>query len=277
MYSLAPPTRNGLEDFDGIVSRRRIGARELLNRNRDHVAEAYDNYLTRIGNGAFLCPINIANDCAEALKANFDLLDSGSSYRFLRDELLSSARFDACPYCNATAVDSLDHALPRAVYPEFSVLAQNLVPACVTCNRKKGDDCFHNTGRNLMHPYFVHIPDDPILFAAVDVEEREVTWDFYLWQNGCIDDDQFQSIENLFNLLELSDRYFRVSVGDITDRTGHLYELHQAGGATEIKRYFQKEAESAGRSRGENYWKTAILRALAASDDFCDGGHRLLG
>ena len=277
MYPLVRPERNGLEDFDRIVSLRRVVTRALLNQNRTQIAEAYDDYLTGSGNGALLCPIKITNRCAKALKSNFDSLDSGRSHDFLRDEILGSALHDACPYCNATSVDSLDHALPRAVYPEFSILAQNLVPACATCNRKKGDECFQETGRNLMHPYFVHIPVEPILFAAVAVGAREVTWEFYLQQNGCIDDDQFESIENLFNLLDLADRYFRISVGDIMDRTAHLDELHQAGGLTEIRRYFQGEANSARRRRGENYWKTAILRALADSDDFCDGGHRLLG
>ena len=202
MYSLTPPLRDGLADYDGIVSRRHVAARELLNLNRAHVDDAYKAYLAHRGNGVSLYPINIANDCAEAPKANFDFLESGRSYAFLRDEILGSAYLDACPYCNATSVDSLDHALPRAVYPEFSVLAQNLVPACVTCNRKKSDECFPKTGLNLMHPYYVHIPDDPILFAAVAVETRVVTWEFYLQQNGDIDDEQFETIQNLFNLLE---------------------------------------------------------------------------
>lgn len=278
MYALlALPTRDGLADFDDIVSRRRVEARELLNLNRNHVADAYKDYLAHQGNGVSLDPITIANDLAEALKANFDLLDSGRSYDFLRDEILASAYLDACPYCNATPVESLDHALPRAVYPEFSVLAQNLVPACVTCNRKKGDHCFKKTGLNLMHPYYVLIPDNPILFASVAVGGRRVTWEFYLQQNGNIDDDQFESINNLFGLLDLADRYSQVAVGAISDITGYLDELHHAGGPTETKRFLQELSDSARRRRGENYWKTAILRALAASDDFCDGGHKLLG
>ena len=277
MYPLVRPKRNGLEDFDSIVSLRRVVTRALLNQNRTQIAEAYDDYLTRSGNGALLCPINITNGCAEALKSNFDSLGSGRSHGFLRDEILGSALHDACPYCNATSVDSLDHALPRAVYPEFSIFAQNLVPACATCNRKKGDECFQETGRNLMHPYFVHIPDEPILFAVVAVGAREVTWEFYLQQNGGIDDDQFESIKNLFDLLELAERYSQVSAGAITDLTGYLDDLHQSGGANESRRFLQKVGDSARKARGENYWKTAIFRALADSDDFCDGGHRLLG
>ena len=277
MYSLVPPTRSGLKDFDSIVSQRHGNARELLIHNRERIAAAYDVYLNRFGNGALLCPINIAGDLAEALKSNVDSFKIGRSHRCLRDKILSSARFDACPYCNITTVESLDHVLPRAVYPEFTVLAQNLVPACFNCNQKKGDNCSQKTDLNLMHPYFVHIPDAPILFAVVAVEAREISWKFYLQQNGDIDHDQFESIKNMFDLLDLANRYFQASVGEIIDRTGHLDELHQAGGATEIRSYFQKEADSARRSRGENYWKTAILRALADSDDFCDGGHRRLG
>ena len=277
MYFLAPPIRDGLADFDGIVSRRQILTRDLLNQNRDHVAEAYKEYLDYCGNGVLLRPINITNDCADALRANFDFLDSGRSYDFLRDEILASARLDACPYCDAASVDSLDHALPRSVYPEFSIMAQNIVPACGTCNRKKGDDCFQKTKLNLMHPYFVKLPDEPILFATVAVNAREVTWNFHLQQNGGIDDDQFESIKNMFDLLDLDERYSQASVGAITDLTACLDELYQAGGATETRIFLQKLGDSAKRNRGENYWKTAIFRGLAASVDFCDGGHRLLG
>ena len=276
MYSLALPQRNGLQDFDSIVACRRDIARTLLIQNRSHIAQAYCNYLTQSGNGAFLDPVNVAIEVAEVLKANFPLLDRGRSHDFMRDEILGSARFDTCPYCNATIVDSIDHALPAKVYPEFSVLAQNLVPACGTCNRKKGQECSKSSGVNLMHPYFVHIPDDPILFAKVVVDAKSVTWEFYLQKFPGIKKAQFESIENLFNLLELADLYHQVSVGDVIDRIGHLEELQIAGGAAEVKRYFEMEAESSRKSRGENYWKTAILRALAENVAFCDGGHRLL-
>ena len=276
MYSLAPPQRNGLQDFDSIVARRSGTARTLLIQNRSDIAQSYCNYLAQSGNGAFLDPIDVADEVAEVLKANFPLLDRGRSHDFMRDEILGAARFDACPYCNTTIVDSIDHALPTAVYPEFSVLAQNLVPACGTCNRKKGEECSKWSGVNLMHPYFVHIPDDAILFAKVVVDGEKVTWGFYLQKIAGIEEGQFESIKNLFNLLDLADLYYQVSVGDVIDRIGHLEELQVAGGAAEVRRYFQMEAESSRKSRGENYWKTAILRALAENVDFCDGGHRLL-
>ena len=180
MYSLSPPTRNGIDDFESVVARRNRTVKKLLKQVRDEVAEAYREYLTHAGNGALLEPINVDEAVACELKRNFRLLDKGGSHEAIRNEILGSTRLDMCPYCNYSTVDSLDHALPSAVYPEFAVLAQNLVPACTSCNRKKGQACFRLSGGNVMHPYFVRIPEEPILFANVDVDKQGVTWEFYL-------------------------------------------------------------------------------------------------
>ena len=276
MYSLSPPTRNGVDDFESVVARRTPAVKKLLKQVRDDVDQAYRDYLVNAGNGALLEPISVDEAVACELKGNFRLLDKGRSHEAIRNEILGSTRLDVCPYCNYSTVDSLDHALPSAVYPEFAVLAQNLVPTCTACNRKKGQACFKLTGENLMHPYFVRIPEDPILFASVNVDKQGVTWGFYLSQNGSIEDSEFKSIENLFLLLDLADLYHDMSVGDVIDRTWHLDELHQAGGTSTVKKYLKMEAESARRSRGENYWKTAILRALAKSSAFCNGGYKKL-
>ena len=125
-----------------------------------------------------------------------------------------------------------------------------------------------------MNPYYVGMPGAPILFADVLVTETQVTWEFYLQRISGIGSADFASIENLFNLLGLATFYYQISVGDIIDRKGHLDALHQAGGAVEVERYFNLEAESSRKSRGENYWKTALLRACARCTDFCDGGFR---
>ena len=67
-----------------------------------------------------------------------------------------------------------------------------------------------------------------------------------------------------------------MAVGDVIDRTWHLDKLQHAGGNARVKTYLEMEAESARKSRGEDYWKTAILRALAESNAFCNGGYKKL-
>ena len=49
-------------------------------------------------------------------KANFRFLDKGRSHEAIRDEILSLARFDTCPYCNYSIVDELDHLFADCEY-----------------------------------------------------------------------------------------------------------------------------------------------------------------
>ena len=130
MYSLSPPDREGLVDFDSIVARREANAKLILEKVHGDIAEAYCEYIAVLGNGASLEPLSLGELAAQELKANFRLLERGRSHGDIRDEILSIAQWDLCPYCSVTMVDSLDHVLPTSSYPEFSVLAQNLVP-CV--------------------------------------------------------------------------------------------------------------------------------------------------
>ena len=276
MYSIVAPTRNGITDYDEIVALRRPATSTLLNPRHADINAAYSAYISCSGNGRALRPISVTTRESGALRTNFRALDRGRSHASIRDEILGSARFDACPYCNVSTVTTIDHALPRSAYPEFSVLAQNLIPACGLCNLKKADICFELQRINLMHPYYVNIPAEPILFVRVAVAASHVTWTFFLRRHASMTYEQFDAINNLFTVLDLSDRYHQVSVGDVMDRTGHLDELHQELGPDAVARYLRMEAQSALRSRGENYWKTALLRGLGNDRSFCDGGFRKL-
>ena len=276
MYSIAAPTRSGIKDLDEIVLTRKSTTRSLLNLRREDINNAYSKYLNRSGDGSLLKPIPVSKCESDALKDNYRSLDRGRSHRSIRDEILGLARFDVCPYCNVSTVVSIDHALPKSVYPEFSVLAQNLIPACLLCNQKKGDTCFQSRGINLMHPFYVNVPAQPILFVRVDVAARYVTWKFFLRQHASMTSAQFDPINSLFKLLDLSDRYYKASVGEVTDRTGDLEEGYRGSGANGVTRYLERAAQSSSRSRGENYWKTALLRGLGNDTSFCNGGFRKL-
>ena len=276
MYSLTAPNRNYLQDFDNVVARRSSQTKALLQSYRAQINQAYASYQVRSGNDRFLQPIPVTGEASNALKSNYAALSKGNHQAHLRDTILGSARYDVCPYCNISPVDTLDHVLPRSMYPEFSILALNLVPACGLCNRKKGGTCFRSSGKNLMHPYFMIVPVDPILFAEVVVDNESVTWSFYLQNQGVMGDLAFSAIEATFSLLDLASRFHGFSVGDIVDRMGHFKLMYESGGPARLREYLLQESVSARKSRGANYWKTAILRALGESDPFCHGGYRRL-
>lgn len=273
MYSLPPPDRDGVKDFDSIVGIRNTDARAKLKRVRIGVLEAYTEYIKLSGNGELLEPLALDSESAHELRANFGLLDRGRSHSNIRDEILGIAYLDLCPYCSVATVESLDHSLPSSAYPEFSVLAQNIVPSCGRCNRVKSNVCYKTAGISLAHPYFVEYPVNPILFANVVVEQQSVTWDFYLQNNDDIDDDMFASIENLFSTLNLADLYGKHSTLEIMAMVDYIHNLFQTQGAVGLRQLLQGMADSTYRKQGANYWKTVLLRSLAESREFCNGGY----
>ena len=277
MYSLTPPDRNGLSDFDSIVARRDSSeTRNQLVRIRDDIATAYSEYIRHSGNGELVQPINVKKEIGDELKANFRSLDRRRKHEFIRDEILSIADLDLCPYCSFATVVSLDHSLPTLVYPEFAVLAQNIVPCCDRCNSNKNDHCFRTSGGNLMHPYYIEFPCTSILFADVTVAERSVTWQFYVRSNSDIDDEAFKSVGNLFSRLKLADLYGKQSVIEIMGMVEGIHISFQSAGTIGLRDSLKEQSDRLFRRFGANYWKAVMLRSVSESTEFCAGGYEKL-
>ncbi len=70
------------------------------------------------------------------------------------DALLNAAE-EKCPFCGGIGTpQNLDHFLPKAHFPQFSVLPHNLVPACRDCNMDGKADAFAtNAEDQIIQPY----------------------------------------------------------------------------------------------------------------------------
>jgi hypothetical protein len=56
--------------------------------------------------------------------------------------------------CGSLKSGTLDHFLPKAVYPEFALFTKNLIPAC-DCNVARGEIYKGDANtKKLLHPYF---------------------------------------------------------------------------------------------------------------------------
>lgn len=91
-----------------------------------------------------------------------DLLKLYSAYFVNKDKpgrviynTLMAAANEKCPFCGGIGRPrNLDHFLPKAHYPQFSVLPINLVPSCRDCNMDgKGDDFATNEAEQVLQPY----------------------------------------------------------------------------------------------------------------------------
>lgn len=74
--------------------------------------------------------------------------------RKIYDALLNAAK-EKCPFCGGIGTPrNLDHFLPKAHFPQFSVLPRNLVPACRDCNMDgKGHAFATNAEDQIIQPY----------------------------------------------------------------------------------------------------------------------------
>ena len=141
--------------------------REKLTSSKPDLTAAEDGYLNAVGTGELytIPPINTDVDkdpvVINTLKKS-ELVKIYDQYfvaedkpaRKIYDALLNSAK-EKCPFCGGIGTPrNLDHFLPKAHFPQFSVLPRNLVPSCRDCNMDgKGHDFATNAEDQIIQPY----------------------------------------------------------------------------------------------------------------------------
>ncbi|HFS0159371.1 TPA: hypothetical protein ACHYTI_002571 [Enterobacter hormaechei] len=86
-------------------------------------------------------------------------------------ENLRNRELDYCPACGEDGTpNTLDHYLPKDIFPEFSVTLVNLFPMCDICQGAKGVKINDDEGnRFFIHPYFDDFIEQQVL--VLDIHE----------------------------------------------------------------------------------------------------------
>jgi len=285
VFPLRLPHADDDDTFRRCVERRRAKTRILLKPLSKKIHQAYDSYRSVNGNPRLLTPLVCDEQTKSALHKNFHLLNTGKPLATVRQLLMRQLRLaeadsveyddQLCPMCGGDVLSDLDHYLPRSVYPEYSVLSANLVPVCSKCNRLKGDCVGDTMGGRFLHAYFDLLPPEPVLVTRVRVAGA-VTIAFELQKPASMKSDLFQAVQFHFNHLGLALAFLRVGVTEMHLRRGSLTTMFRKAKMQGVRDYLEMEADSAAAERGENYWRTALLRGLCACEAFCTGGFKLL-
>lgn len=132
--------------------------------------------------------------------------------RIFYEKILNSAQ-DSCPFCGGIgSPNNVDHFLPKARFPQFSVFPGNLVPICRDCNSGSKKEFFGQVQSDqLIHPYF----DNDCFF-----DEQWIFADFFEGDSGEPGVFRYKTIfpeawqpcqkeraQNYFELFGLSKRY----------------------------------------------------------------------
>lgn len=276
MYSIPLPATDDDEQYRHTTARRNSPHRELMAQIAQAVSGAYAAYIAARGRSAAMTPIPASVAEARALRTAYDLVRADTGDDSLFSTLMKRTRGGQCPMCGCTPAGTLDHYLPRAVFPEFAILAKNLVPACWDCNHRKGEQVAQSDTRRYFHPYFDVLGAVPVLVADLRVD-RVVTVDYHITQQPGVDQAITEVLGFHFDQLGLRDAFRAAATNELQDRYEAL-ELYLGPNkdADAVRAYLEREARSCRASRGANDWKTALFTATAEHDDFCSGGLLLL-
>jgi hypothetical protein len=82
-----------------------------------------------------------------------------------------------CPLCGQKIVADLDHYIPRALMPEYSVHLLNLIPTCHECNDDKGDLWLDEGGKRIIfNAYFDKIADMSVLLKSQIIIDADTNY-----------------------------------------------------------------------------------------------------
>jgi len=134
----------------------------------DDLKEQVKLYLDASGDPGIIKPLNIrdytnSDDEAESRKNSLINLYSPKPNK-APYEVLEKMRNEHgllfCPSCGEDgSPGTLDHYLPKTVFPELAVCIANLTPMCSKCQGKKSSDYLTDDGlKAYLHPYYDEIP-----------------------------------------------------------------------------------------------------------------------
>lgn len=275
MYRLRLPARDENETYQAVIKAwRSRQVRAVLLAATPSVRSQYELYMSESAVPSKIRSLEVSKDLGDLLVANYDQLSAGRSNSHLRSELLSNAAASRCPMCDQGQVATLDHYLPKAHYPEFSVMLHNLVPVCHRCNNLKRD-LVEEAGGRFLHSYFENPPSTRLLVADICVKGTvEVS---YRLVDRTPASDAEANFFFQFRKLRLAEYFQAEAVSELSDRAGS-FELYfgDEEDSRAVQDYLFREAKSNIQRHGLNHWKSALFSAASLCSEFCFGGFRAL-
>ena len=174
-----------------------------------------------------------------------------------------------CPYCGGVGqVYTIDHYMPKAYYPAYSVTPLNLIPACRDCNTGVGASFPRLAEEQTLHPYIDdnHFFNERWIIAEIERTDP-IHVKFHVSCPGHWPDIDIARASKHFSDFELARRY-SLMVGEelsiiISQRRGMLafmtpdqYNAHLLDGAN-------------ASGLAINGWRSALYKALSETDWFC--------
>lgn len=193
------------------------------------------------------------------------------------DKIKLNAKDDICPYCAQRNVSTLDHYLPKSLYPKLVVNPLNLIPCCMECNHIKREHYPKNNEEQILNPYFDGMIENVWLIATIKKQgRRPPVLLFKAAPSNRIPAPLSERIIWHFNKFKLAELYTSQSGRQLTGIAESLKREWEQGGANNLKIALQ-EHYNTWSTINVNSWQSAMFAALAKSQWFISSGFKLCG
>lgn len=263
-----------IDEYDAIVAGKHTANKLQLQALRPQVLAEYKGYLGNFNNVVNIPASTFNNSDAKLLRDCYQIPTK------VRDRLLArilesqTVQFKhVCPYCLINKHSTFDHYIPEQAFPVFSVLVNNLIPCCGTCNGKKLQYWRDGGKRAIIHFYREALTDTPYLFGSLSFSVTGVPSVQYTLSNpNGIPSSTFDIIENHYRRLNLLERYsssldlpistIKDDVDDLRSEFGALVD----NGA--ISRVITRKSNKLKEHFGHNNWQSVAFDLLSNSNQF---------
>lgn len=282
MESLPIPTDSGgnrydaLEVFELCISKVRKRSEkqrlQMLSQHINGAAAKYDSAAARAELHTIPTLYRIGTQYLSDMTRTYEsrMVRKQQPGRIVYDSILNNAKHRICPLCGLGAATTLDHYLPKSLYPVFAVLPTNLVPACDWCQKAKLNACPRKPEEETLHPYFSNVEAESWLHAVV-IESTPAVFEFGVSPPSAWGKVMAARLAFHLKAFQLADLFSRNAASTLCGIRYRLKLLFDAGGTDAVRQHLREEALSRAQHR-LNHWETAFYKAAAASNWFCQGG-----
>lgn len=257
-YSLHP-----FSFYKQIVNRRHDPAKSSLLAMEGQMETEFNEFIRHDINGTLhLLPSMTMTDAQKQLHLdNY----SYSKTKNLREAVMQrqhEIQDKICPFCTINEYTTMDHFLPKELYPSHSVNSNNLIPCCQGCQNFKGTKVSEGGNRLFLNLYSDILPDEQYLFVRFIFNGNTLpVIEFFMQNVNGIDPVLFRIILSHYDKLHLFERFSDLAFDEIKKLQSQIRYFVGILPDEEIKRSVYSQCSDDCAYYGSNYWKSILMKA----------------
>lgn len=192
-------------------------------------------------------------------------------------ETVRDAEGGDCALCGVREATTIDHYLPKEVFPALAFMPLNLVPACSKCNGFKLAFVPHARSEELLHPYFDMVHNLQWVAGRVDDGNPVPSFGVLARED---DPETSRRVRKHFQRFRLADTYSKYAANELSALSNMIDLYFGLTSPPDVVRTFLTiVANSNAKAASRNHWKAVAYKAWAQSDWFVGhlGRGRLAG